>query len=217
MTASLPRYIYLHGFASSPRSTKAQDLRDRFQALGIELVIPDLNQPNFTHLRLTRQLQQVAALLPTDATPVTLIGSSFGGLTAAWAAQQHAQIQRLVLLAPAFQFLEHWLPRLGEEQVQRWQTEQYLSVYHYGEGRSLPLSYDFIRDAAQYSEAQLQRSMPTLVLHGQADEVIPIAASQQFAASRPWVKLIELDSDHALTNVSSQIWAAIQAFCHLPS
>ncbi|HEY9747426.1 MAG TPA: YqiA/YcfP family alpha/beta fold hydrolase [Allocoleopsis sp.] len=214
MTASSPRYIYLHGFASSPRSTKAQDLRDRFQALEIELVIPDLNQPNFTHLTLTSQLQQVAALLPSDATPVTLIGSSFGGLTAAWAAQQHAQIQRLVLLAPAFQFLDHWLPRLGQEQVQRWQTEQYLSVYHYGEGRSLPLSYDFIRDAAQYSEAQLQRPIPTLVLHGHADEVIPIAASQQFAASRPWVKLIELDSDHALTNVSSQIWAAIQAFCH---
>lgn len=216
MTASSPHYIYLHGFASSPRSTKAQDLRDRFQALGIELAIPDLNQPSFTALTLTRQLQQVSALLPTDATPVTLIGSSFGGLTAAWAAQQHPQIQRLVLLAPAFQFLEHWLPRLGAEQVQRWQAEQYLSVYHYGAGRSLPLNYNFIRDAAQYSEAQLQRSIPTLLLHGQADDVIPIPASRQFATSRPWVKLLELDSDHALTNVSHQIWAAIQAFCHLP-
>ena len=216
MTASSPRYIYLHGFASSPRSTKAKDLRDRFQALGIELAVPDLNQPNFTDLTLTRQLQQVSALLPTDGTPVTLIGSSFGGLTAAWAAQQHTQIQGLVLLAPAFQFLEHWLPRLGAEQVQRWQAEQYLSVYHYGEGRSLLLSYDFIHDAAQYSEVQLQRPIPTLVLHGQADDVIPIQASRQFATSRPWVKLSELDSDHTLTNVSSQIWAAIQAFCLLP-
>src|SRR5688572_7467401 len=109
MTASAPHYIYLHGFASSPRSAKAQDLRDRFQSLGIELTIPDLNHPDFTHLTLTRQLEQVVALLPADATPVTLIGSSFGGLTAAWAAQTHPQIQRLVLLAPAFQFLDHWL------------------------------------------------------------------------------------------------------------
>ena len=215
MTAS-PRYLYLHGFASSPRSTKAQDLRDRFQNLGIELTIPDLNQPDFTHLTLTRQLQQVAALLAVDHTPVTLIGSSFGGLTAAWAAQQHPQIQRLVLLAPAFQFLDHWLPRLGPEQVQRWQTEQSLSVYHYGAGRSLPLSYNFISDAARYCEDQLQRPIPTLILHGRHDEVIPIPASRHFATVRPWVQLIELDSDHALTNVSNQIWAAIQAFCQLP-
>lgn len=217
MTDSAPHYVYLHGFASSPCSAKAQDLRDRFQALGIELAIPDLNQSDFTHLTLTRQLQQVLALLPRGSQPVTIIGSSFGGLTAAWAAQHHAQIQRLVLLAPAFQFLDHWLPRLGVAQVQRWQAEQYLAVYHYGEGRSLPLSYNFIHDAAQYPEAQLQRPLPTLLLHGRADDVIPIQASQQFAAQRPWVEFIELDSDHALTNASEQIWAAIQTFCQLPN
>ncbi|MBD2122942.1 YqiA/YcfP family alpha/beta fold hydrolase [Trichocoleus sp. FACHB-262] len=215
MIAASPHYIYLHGFASSPRSTKAQDLRDRFQALGIELTIPDLNQPDFTDLTLTRQLQQVSGLLPADSTPVTLIGSSFGGLTAAWAAEGQPQIQRLVLLAPAFQFLDHWLPRLGEDQVQRWQAEQYLSVYHYGEERSLPLNYEFIRDAAQYPTAQLRRPIPTLVLHGRADDVIPIQASQQFAAQRSWVEIIELESDHALTNVSGQIWIAIQSFCQL--
>ena len=214
MTA-LPRYIYLHGFASSAHSTKAQDLRDRFQALDLELEIPDLNQPDFTHLTLTRQLQQVSAIA-ADSTPTTLIGSSFGGLTAAWAAQQQPQIQRLVLLAPAFQFLDHWLPRLGVAQVERWQAEQYLSVYHYGSGRSLPLHYNFIRDAAQYPTSQLQRPIPTLVLHGRADDVIPIQASEQFAAQRSWVKFIELDSDHALTNASDLIWAAIQTFCQLP-
>ncbi|MEP0868396.1 alpha/beta fold hydrolase [Trichocoleus desertorum AS-A10] len=215
MIAASPHYIYLHGFASSPRSTKAQDLRDRFQALGIELIIPDLNQPDFTDLTLTRQLQQVSALLPADSTPVTLIGSSFGGLTAAWAAEGQPQIQRLVLFAPAFQFLDHWLPRLGEDQVQRWQAEQYLSVYHYGEERSLPLNYEFIRDAARYPTAQLRRPIPTLVLHGRADDVIPIQASQQFAAQRSWVEMIELESDHALINVSEQIWITIQRFCQL--
>ncbi|MBD2098616.1 alpha/beta fold hydrolase [Trichocoleus sp. FACHB-591] len=215
MIAASPHYIYLHGFASSPRSTKAQDLRDRFQALGIELIIPDLNQPDFTDLTLTRQLQQVSALLPADSTPVTLIGSSFGGLTAAWAAEGQPQIQRLVLLAPAFQFLDHWLPRLGAAQVERWQAEQYLSVYHYGEERSLPLNYEFIRDAAQYPTAQLRRPIPTLVLHGRVDDVIPIQASQKFAAQRSWVEMIELESDHALINVSEQIWIAIQRFCQL--
>ncbi|MBC6435987.1 hypothetical protein FM036_43605, partial [Nostoc sp. HG1] len=33
---------------------------------------------------------------------------------------------------------------------------------------------------------------------------------------RPWVKLVELDSDHALGNVMEEIWQAIRLFCQLP-
>lgn len=209
-------YIYLHGFASSPRSTKARDLSDRFSQLKIPLTIPDLNQGDFTHLTLTRQLQQVEAALPSQSVPVTVIGSSFGGLTAAWLGQQHLQVQRLVLLAPAFGFLAHWLPKLGDAQVQRWRSEGSISVYHYGEDTLLPLSYDFVEDAAQYREEELRRSLPTLILHGIDDEVIPIAASIDYAHTRPWVRLIPLESDHSLGNVSAQIWQEIQAFCQLP-
>lgn len=85
-------------------------------------------------------------------------------------------------------------------------------VYHYGEERSLPLSYEFVLDAAQYKDEQLLRPIPTLILHGQQDEVIPLQASRDFAAQRPWVELISLDSDHALGNVMFEIWEAIRAF-----
>jgi len=208
------KYIYLHGFASSPQSAKAVYLRDRFAAKQINLVIPDLNQDDFTQLTLTRQLQQVAAELPQQEA-VTLIGSSFGGLTAAWLAEKHPQVQRLILLAPAFAFVSHWLPQLGVEKIQQWQTERYLMVYHYGEKRSLPLSYDFMRDVTQYNDEHLLRPIPTLILHGRQDEVISIQSSREFASSRPWVELIELDSDHALSNITSEIWSEIQSFCEL--
>jgi predicted esterase YcpF (UPF0227 family) len=108
------RYIYLHGFASSPRSHKARDLEQRFARLGQSLLIPDLNQADFSHLTLTRQMRQVEPLLPPPPTPVTLMGSSLGGLTAVWLAEQQPQVQRLVLLAPAFGLLSHWLLKLGE-------------------------------------------------------------------------------------------------------
>ena len=129
-----PEYIYLHGFASSPQSAKAQYLRDCFLAAEIQLKILDLNQGDFSHLTLTRQLQQTVAAFPSSQIPVTIIGSSFGGLTAAWLGEKHLQIQRLVLLAPAFGFLAHWLPKLGEAQLRQWQETGYLSVEHYGEG-----------------------------------------------------------------------------------
>ncbi|MBN3925822.1 YqiA/YcfP family alpha/beta fold hydrolase, partial [Nostoc sp. NMS4] len=178
--------------------------------------IPDLNAGDFSQLTITRQLTQVAAEFSNHSTPVTLIGSSLGGLTAAHLGQQNLQVQRLVLLAPAFGFLSHWLPKLGDEEVERWQQEKYIMVYHYGEERSLSLNYDFVTDAAQYQEKLLQRPIPTLILHGKKDEVIPIEASRDFARSRPWVELVEFDSDHALGNVMEEIWQAIRLFCQLP-
>ncbi len=215
MIEILNYFIYLHGFASSPNSAKARDISDRFTQLQTKLKIPDLNAGDFSHLTITRQITQVVAELPDNSTPVTLIGSSLGGLTAAHLGQKYPQVQRLVLLAPAFGFLSYWLPKLGDEQVQRWQQEKYLKVYHYGEGQEIPLSYDLVTDAAQYQENLLQRPIPTLILHGIKDEVIPIAASREFA-SRPWVKLVELDSDHSLGNVMEEIWQAIHLFCQLP-
>ncbi|MEA5619628.1 YqiA/YcfP family alpha/beta fold hydrolase [Cronbergia sp. UHCC 0137] len=208
-------FIYLHGFASSPKSTKAQEISDRFAKIQISLKIPDLNAGDFSHLTITRQLNQVQREFPDPSVPVTLIGSSLGGLTSAHLGEKHLQVQKLILLAPAFGFLSYWLPKLGEEAVKNWQKEKYYPVYHYGEQRSLPLNYNFITDANQYQEQHLQRPIPTLILHGKQDEVIPISASRNFAQLRPWVELIELDSDHSLTNVTADIWQAICSFCQL--
>ncbi|WP_374191984.1 YqiA/YcfP family alpha/beta fold hydrolase [Chroococcus sp. FPU101] len=119
------------------------------------------------------------------------------------------------MLAPAFGFLSEWLNRLGTDMVKEWESSGYLKVYHYGEMRSLPLHYPFVQDIEQYDEAQLQRQVPTLIIHGRNDEVIPIQSSRNYAKQRPWVKLVEVDSDHSLTNVSTKIWSLTKEFCHL--
>jgi pimeloyl-ACP methyl ester carboxylesterase len=210
-------YIYLHGFASSPESAKARDLLDRFHAFGLDLKVPDFNQSGFTQLTLTRQIQQVEGLLPLQNTaeqpPVTLIGSSLGGLTAAWVAERNPQVVKLLLLAPAFDFLAHWVPRLGQDQLDHWRQDGLLPVFHYREQQMLPLHYGFLTDAEQYRDDQLRRPVDTLILHGRHDEIIPFQSSQTYAAARPWVQLVELDSDHALGNVHGEIWEAITAFC----
>ena len=204
------RYLYLHGFASSPQSAKAQYLRDRFAEISIDLPIPDLNLGDFGHLTFTRQLQQVEAIINSASTPVVLIGSSFGGLASTWLAQRNRAVQQLVVLAPAFQFLSHWLPRVEESQMRQWLTEGYMPVYHYGEKRQIPLHYQFLLDMQQYRDEELQRNIPTLILHGRGDDVIPIQASRDFAATRTWVKLIELDGDHSLGTALPEIWPEIK-------
>ena len=88
-------------------------------------------------------------------------------------------------------------------------------MYHYSEERSLPLHYHFLEDARQYQTDELLRVVPTLILHGRHDLTIPIDASRQYAKERSWVKLIELESDHSLSDVMPEIWQEIRNFCQL--
>jgi uncharacterized protein len=205
-------FFYLHGFASGPRSAKAQALAARFAAIKRPLHIPDLNQGDFTHLTLTRQLHQVKAALPPQGT-VTVIGSSFGGLTAAWLAQQVERVDRIILLAPAFNFLSHWSLKLGSAQMQQWQAGKPLSVYHHSEQRCLPLDYQFVTDLAHYDERDLHPQVPTIIVHGIHDDVIPVQVSRDYAATRAGVSLLEVASDHGLLAANDFIWQTIRQFC----
>ena len=75
--------FYLHGFASSGKSTKAAYLADRLKAHGIALECPDFNLPDFRSLTMTRMLDQLAAgIARSPGGGVTLIGSSLGGTLA---------------------------------------------------------------------------------------------------------------------------------------
>ncbi|MEN9232887.1 MAG: YqiA/YcfP family alpha/beta fold hydrolase [Gloeomargarita sp. DG02_4_bins_56] len=206
--------IYIHGFASSPSSGKARYFREKFAELGIPVQIPDLNQGDFTHLTLTRQIQQITALLPP--TPTVLIGSSFGGLTAAFLAEEHRQISHMLLLAPAFGMIRYWRERLTPAQIQQWQVQGTMPVYHYGEGKELPLHYDFFADLQTYDDTQLSRCVPTLILHGEQDDVVPLQVSEIYAQSRPWVKLVKLEDDHSLKKDLPFIWQETCAFLELP-
>jgi hypothetical protein len=199
-----PACLYLHGFASSPHSAKGIFLKQKFQSEGISLQLPDLNQEDFSHLTLTRQIAQVEKLLFSES--ALLIGSSLGGLVAAWVAERNVQVSHLVLLAPAFNFVSYYQQRLGAEVLNLWQQQGYRPVFHYHEQREIALHYQFLVDAQQYHDQELSRPLPTLILHGLADEVIPIEASRHYQSSRPWVRLVELESDHALTHVQETIW-----------
>src|SRR4029077_20947662 len=91
------KVVYLHGFASSPQSTKVGYFTERFREHDIELCAPDFNQPDFSTLTLTRMLGQLGAEL-ANGEAATLIGSSLGGTLAILAAVQYpSRVDRLVV------------------------------------------------------------------------------------------------------------------------
>jgi hypothetical protein len=208
------RYLYIHGFASGHRSRKAIYLAEKFATVGVDLTIPDFNQGGFGDFTISRQLQQAISYCPGNE-PITIIGSSLGGWAALLLAQQYPRVEKLVLMAPAFGFPQLWLERLGSEALHKWHESGNMLVYHHAEQRQVPLSHQFVTDAQQYLSSNLERNLPTLILHGQNDAVVPIELSRNFANNHTWVHLIELNSDHGLGNVLDPIWQEIAQFCDL--
>ena len=191
------RFIYLHGFASSPGSAKAQFFRTKFAAQGLALEIPRLDQGDFTKLTITGQLQVIEQAVADG--PAILIGSSLGGYLAALFASRHPSVEKLVLLAPAFQFPRRLRDRYSED-LALWKHRGSIPVFHYGYREERQLGYQIVEDAQDHQE-EPEFQQPTLILHGIHDEVAPAGISQTYAARHANVMLRLFDSGHELTDV----------------
>lgn len=208
---SLP-ILYLHGFASGPTSSKAKLFAERFAGLGQNIRIPALDGGDFRNLTLTGQLQVIEK--ETRSQPCHLIGSSLGGYLAALYAARHREVDRIILLAPAFGFARRWGVSLGLEALDEWQRTGARKVMHYGLGGETDLSWRLMEDAALYEE-QPAVSQPTLIFHGIHDDVVPVDVSREFARGRANVTLHEYPSDHQLLDVVDEMFAASREFLGL--
>lgn len=203
------RTLYLHGFASTPQSFKAGYLARRFSEQGWPLEIPDLNGADFRRLTLTGQLSIIEQC--AGGGPVHLIGSSLGGYLAALYAARHEEVEKLVLLAPAFGFARLYEESLGVEKVKEWERTGALRVMHYGLGRETELGWQFLEDARRWEEEPVI-TQPCLIIHGTRDDVVPVQVSRQFARTRTCCELLEVDSDHELRDQVEVIWEAASSF-----
>jgi pimeloyl-ACP methyl ester carboxylesterase len=203
------RIVYLHGFASGPASRKARYFRDLLTPRGYDVEIPDLAEGRFSELTIAGQLDVVARAC--GGGPVVLTGSSLGGYLAALYAARHPEVERVVLLAPAFSFARHWAAALGDRRMKEWQSTGRLSVFHYADNAQRDLGWQFMLDARQYEETPDFRQ-PGLIFHGLKDEVVPVALSERFAKEHENARLRILESGHELTGVLETMGAETVSF-----
>lgn len=206
------RFVYLHGFASSPRSTKARLFAERFAALGLRLELPELDEGNFANLTISGQLAVVERTFA--GAPGVILGSSLGGYLAALYAARHPEVTHAILLAPAFGFAKIWAEELGPERVAEWERTGTIPQLHYGLNQEVALGWQLMEDARRYEDepAVLQ---PTLIYHGLHDDVVPVELSRNYARTRTSADLREVDSGHELLNVVDEMWAGIAGFLGL--
>jgi alpha-beta hydrolase superfamily lysophospholipase len=224
------RVLYLHGFASSPQSSKAKFFAKKLAERGVAFDAPDLNEPHFSTLTVTRMLKQAGAAIDAHNEPVAIIGSSLGGFVAVQVAlSDRARVARVVLLAPALDFdpseiaggspaasADHGSPLrgLGDRGLAAWRSSDRLEVFHYGYGRMMSVQYDLFADAARYSAIDAPLTQPVQVFQGRRDTAVDPAIVERWAAARPNVELHMLDDDHQLHACLDYIWREMDRFLH---
>ena len=214
--------FYLHGFASSPRSSKAQLFTERLEERGVKVTVPDFNQPDFSALTVSRMLQQlekrIAARPPG---PVVLIGSSLGGFLAVEAAARQVSearhpISQVILLAPAVELeWDRWTEIGAGGGIDAWRRNGEIEVFHYADGRPRWLKFGFYEDAQRYDASALRLLQPTLIFQGRRDESVSPASVERFAREQPNAILHLLEDGHQLQESLDFIWRESARFLGL--
>ena len=205
------RHLYLHGFASGPRSTKGVAFSEHFAPRGIAFDRLDLRVPTFEHLRLSAMLDVAATAIGGPDDRAVVIGSSLGGLTAARLAERDPRVTKLVLLAPAFQLMARWKDILGPA-YEEWRRTGWREVLDYTTQQMARVDFGFIEDASAIDVGFPDVRVPTLIMHGTRDDSVPIEHSRRFAADRANVELIELDDGHELAASLPRLLAETERF-----
>lgn len=213
--APVRHVVYLHGFASSPESGKAQRFGRELAALGVGFTAPDLNLPDFETLTTSRMLAQTReAIDAVPEGPVALVGSSLGAFVAVLAAHadKTGKVDRLILLAPALDFGGNRLKEFGPHSVDEWRERGSLTVFHFALEAEREIRFDLYADAAQYDALPLPTTRPTLVFQGTQDDVVLPEMVTTWAEGRPLVDLRLVPDGHQLGASMDDVWAASRIF-----
>jgi alpha-beta hydrolase superfamily lysophospholipase len=204
------KILYLHGFASGPQSKKGVDFDKYFSSRGHEVERLNLRVPSFEHLRLSAMIDTVVSRITG---PAVLIGSSLGGLTAARVAERDDRVRACVLLAPAFQLVARWKESIGPVAWDDWRTRGTREVDDYTTGGKSSVDFGFVEDVERVDVGYPDVRVPTLVMHGLRDDVVPVDRARTFVAGkRALRRLIELDDGHELVASLPRLLVETEAF-----
>lgn len=211
LPGSTPGYLFLHGLGSVRQGEKSTSLLAHAAATGRSCLRFDFrghgeSSGAFGHATASELLADTLFALERHG-PCIVVGSSLGGLIGAFAAAARPDlVPALALLAPALGFLSRLESRVDPAGL-LWTTE----------GRSFALTQRVLQDARSFDERALPQRLlvPTFVVHGTADEVVPHAASERFhaglasAQKRLW---IVPGGNHRLNLVAAEVWRRLDAF-----
>ena len=139
---------------------------------------------------------------------LTIVGNSLGGWIAWLMAQEFPIVEKLVLIAPAFNMMGVRAKSIDPERRQAWLTSSWMPWDDEPAHRDYPLAWKWVEESEAYWKTSFDRLRPvkTTILHGFQDTVILPSGSSEFVEqllSRNPAFPIELDlipGDHRLSS-----------------
>lgn len=171
--------VYLHGFNSSPLSSKARQLGEYLAQLGRE---DEYYCPALSNSPREAMAELESTLLGCPPASITLVGSSLGGFYATYLAEKYGW--KAVLVNPAVHVHVLLRPALGPQT--NWYT-----------GEQWVLTEDHLAELAALDVAQITRPERYLLLLHTGDEVLDYRDAVSYYAGAH--QRIEEGGDHGFT------------------
>lgn len=142
--------------------------------------------------------ERIKRLCDLGYSKIYLVGHSMGGVLATHAATKYSQVKKLVLVAPAFKYLssedENDLVKtikMGPDIIKTYQMKEVVS-------RFLKVSisqYKEFKKLVNISQENPKKiNVPTLIIHGTADQIVPYQSSEKIFEEMTCSKwLVEID------------------------
>ena len=185
------KVLWAHGLEGSQNGSKPTWIAEN---LGWEVVSPAMRDRGWS---IADQTEVVAEAISNNNDLDVIMGSSYGGLAIANASHRFSDRElRIVLMAPAFGLAENFRSMIGEEGLREWQKLDSHSYFHHGFDHEVKFGWDFITTADEMSWPSLHH--PTVIIHGNQDDIVPIESSRKVSTSNPIVELIEVEDGHRL-------------------
>lgn len=190
-----PVVILVHGFASSKDSRTFPSLVKKLEEQNITSFRIDLyahgeSEGNFEEITISKAVDGIISaynfLKKEGYNHIGLFGSSFGGNSSIMAASKLKNIFTLVLKCPDTNYKVREEETKTQKELADWKLKGY-RMRQVSKGKELKINYSMFEDSKNNNGWEIAPtiSIPTLIIHGDKDEIVPVNHSIKMSKLMP--------------------------------
>ena len=209
--SSNPVIILCHGFSTNKDGRTNTRLEETFNTNGLATFRFDFyghgesggRLEDITISEAVDDVLQAIKFVPhSECRKIGLVGSSFGGMASILAASERPDLSVLALKSPVSDYLDRLIFQDHKKKIEEWKEKGFIQIIG-AAGQNLRLNHSFYSDAQRIrgSEAAARIFIPTLIVHGDQDETVPVEQSIHISKL---IKNCRLEIIHGANHVYSQ-------------